>query len=458
MSVEPDDVGAGTSRSRTFLRGTLTGVVARGAALLGPIVLLPILLSFMGTERYGLWVAIVSLPAAALFADFGLGSGLLTRLTPVVERGDRESERRLVASAVLMLVLVALVLGLCAALVAAVVDVPAQVAPGAVGSLRPDVSLVLLATTVGFLVNLPLSLVHRVLMAHQMIAASNLWQAAAAVVQVAVVVVAVAVGASFGPVVWLAALVVPVINGVLWGWFVLGRRRDLSLWSARPSVDAGRSVLGLGLAFFLLTAVSSLALNLDQLIVAREAGLQASAVFAVAVRLMALPTIVIAAVSTAYWPTVGAAVSAHEWAWVSRYTPSTARRTAAAAGAAGLLVVLALPWILRVWLGVDATAVPDRLLVLGLVGWAVVQASMAPWLALLSALGRVRWQVLAYGALLLVGLPLKVAVLRAGALDALPFVNMGVYVVAFLPLLVVTVRWVRSHVEPRAAGAVEEKA
>lgn len=458
MSTEQEGVTQAPTRSRTFLRGTLTGVVARGAALLGPIVLLPVLLSFMGTDRYGLWVAIVSLPAAALFADFGLGSGLLTRLTPVVERGDRESERSLVASALLMLILVALVLGLVAALVASVVDLPAQVAPGAVATLRPDVSLVLLATTVGFLVNLPLSLVHRVLMAHQMIAASNLWQAVAAIVQVAAVVVVVAVGASFGPVVWMAALVVPAINGVLWGWFALGRRRDLRLWSARPTVESGRSVLGLGLAFFALTAISSVALNLDQLVVAREAGLQASTVFAVGVRLMALPTIVIAAVSTAYWPTVGAAVSAHEWAWVSRYTPATARRTAAAAGIAGLLVVLALPWVLRLWLGGDATALPDRLLVLGLVGWAVVQAAMAPWLALLSALGRVRWQAIAYGAFLLVSLPVKVVVLRAGALDALPFVNVAVYVVAFVPLLVITVRWVRSHVEPRAEGAVEEKA
>jgi O-antigen/teichoic acid export membrane protein len=458
MSMAEADSRPGVARSRNFVRGALTGVLARGAALLGPIVLLPVLLSFMGTERYGMWVAVVSLPAAALFADFGLGSGLLTQLTPVVERGDRESARHLVASAVLLLCAVALGLGLVATLVVFLIDLPTQLVPGVPRALRPDVSLVLLATTVGFLANLPLSLVHRVLMAHQMIAASNLWQAGAAAAQVAAVVLAVKLDASFGAIVCIGALVVPVVNGMLWAWFVLVRRRDLRLWSARASRGAGRSIVGLGLAFFALTAISSLALNVDQLLVAREAGLQVSTVFAVAVRLLAVPTIVVAAVSTAYWPTVGAAAAAQAWDWISRYTPSTARRTALAAGVAGAAVVLALPSVLGAWLGADAASVPDRMLLTGLVGWAVVQAAMAPWLALLSALGRVRLQAATYAGFLVVSLPIKVLVLRYGLLDALPFVNMAVYVIAFVPLLVATTRWVRSRVEQRPLNAEEEKA
>ena len=76
MSMAEADSRPGAARSRNFIRGALTGVLARGAALLGPIVLLPVLLSFMGTERYGMWVAVVSLPAAALFAKRPKGRSL----------------------------------------------------------------------------------------------------------------------------------------------------------------------------------------------------------------------------------------------------------------------------------------------------------------------------------------------------------------------------------------------
>ncbi len=132
-SPDPVTTAVEPTRSQTFARGTVAGVVARGITLLGPLVVVPLALAYLGGDRYGLWVAVTSLPAAALFADFGLGSGLLTTLTPLATSGDVRTARSVVATGVLMSAAASAALGLLGTAAAMLWTPASTMFPGASG-------------------------------------------------------------------------------------------------------------------------------------------------------------------------------------------------------------------------------------------------------------------------------------------------------------------------------------
>ncbi|MFN8168728.1 MAG: hypothetical protein U0S36_08080 [Candidatus Nanopelagicales bacterium] len=440
-SPEPDAAVVAPTRGQTFARGTLAGVAARGITLVGPLIVVPVALAYMGGDRYGLWVAITSLPAAALFADFGLGSGLLTTLTPLATAGDHRAARSVVTTGVLMSTAASAALGLVLLACAALWDPASALFPEASdGPVGGDVGFVLGVTAAVFLVNIPLSLVYRVQLAYQMLVASNAWQAAGTVAQVLGVLVAVRLDVGFRELVLISALTLPAVNLLNWLWFTLLRRRDLRLWRGRPHWATGTRLLRLGLSFFALSAVSAVALNLDLFLVAREASLGVSASFAVATRLMALPTIVIAAVSTAFWPVVGSALASRDWAWARRAVPRTSWQTVLAAVVSGAAITAVAPWLLPRWIPDQASAYPATALLLAFVVWIGAQAAAAPSLAVLNSLGRVAVQVVAFAVFLVVSIPIKVHVLDGGSADAVPLVNAAVYVLVFAPVVLITRR------------------
>ncbi len=81
-------VEEGTARSRRLIKGIGSSVVARAATSLLPLLLIPLTIRYLGTEQYGIWMAITSVTSMLLWADLGLGNGLLTKLAPLVAKGS----------------------------------------------------------------------------------------------------------------------------------------------------------------------------------------------------------------------------------------------------------------------------------------------------------------------------------------------------------------------------------
>ncbi|GAB3957783.1 hypothetical protein GCM10027614_73920 [Micromonospora vulcania] len=134
-------------------------------------------LSYLGTDLYGLWAAVLAVTGMVAFADLGVGLGLMTRLAPCRVDGDSATARRYVSSAYAAVCGVAL--PACGLLWLLGGFVPWPVLFNATGAAARDAHLVALVCLTAFLLNIPLSLVARVQYAYQQVAISNIWQAAA---------------------------------------------------------------------------------------------------------------------------------------------------------------------------------------------------------------------------------------------------------------------------------------
>ncbi len=63
-------------RYRRATLTTVTSVISKGIGILTAFITVPLTLTYLGTERYGLWMTISSVIVMLGFADFGLGDGL----------------------------------------------------------------------------------------------------------------------------------------------------------------------------------------------------------------------------------------------------------------------------------------------------------------------------------------------------------------------------------------------
>lgn len=434
MSDGSADLGSveGEARSRTkrLVRGIGTAFVSRGLSALAPLALVPVALSAMGVELFGVWMTVVALTSMILWADLGLGNGLLTRLTTSWTNGDFSGSRSLVSTAYMGTSVIAGILigGLWVS--SGVVDWSAVFGAANTEVAAEAGQLGLVCLTV-FVVNIPLSLVQRVMYATQRIAEANLWQGLGPVLSLGLAAGAAAASAS--PVMIAASASSGVIlanllcSARVYGSFGKGLRPTIN--SAR--VREVRELLGLGGKFFLLSVLTSTAMNADNLIVNQVLGLAAVAVFAVQARIANLLGMLINLVNLPLWPANGEALVRGDVAWVKRMT-LTMCLVSLGAVAAGTMLVVGLGPSFAGMLGLEPGSFDRSLFVALGLWWALVAATSS--MAMVQNSQGILWpQLVGWSAFLILTVPAKIfAVGLLGAVAA-PAVAFIVFTFTVLP-------------------------
>ena len=181
LRFKPFDTSTEKGRSQERYRRaawtTFTSILAKGVTALVSLITVRLTIGYLGTERYGLWMTITSVVSMLMFADFGIGNGLLNAITDARGRDDVESVRKYVSSAFFVLLGIAVfLLGLFTVAYpfiawARVFNVSSTVASRESG---PAVFVFMVC----FLLNLPLDVVQRVQTGHQEGYATNFWTVA----------------------------------------------------------------------------------------------------------------------------------------------------------------------------------------------------------------------------------------------------------------------------------------
>lgn len=424
-------------RERTLTVDITTSLVAKGVGLVAPLVVTPACFRYLGEQRYGLWMAITALTGMAWFADLGLGNGLLTRLSHLAD--DAGQRAREISSAYATLGMVAL--ALLSGLVLVEPLVPwARVFDVTEPAVAAEASALALLCFGAFAVNVPLSLIQRIQYARAQVTQSNAWQAAGALSSMVAVLGAIAAGSGPLTVIACAVLAVPLtnlVNTLVYFWLQESTGRP------RPGLvhrGTAAGLLRLGLRFFALSAMSSVALNVDNPLVAHVLGLTVAAHYAVVGKIFGILSVFVGLVGMTIWPANGAALARGETGWVRRNTRRMVVLNGLIVGTVGLALVVFGHRLLEVWVGgVDVAVVPVAVLA-GLALWALLVAVASPLLLVQNSIGLLRPQFVGWAAFLLLATALKLAGLRAFGLVGLPAAGCLAYLLTMWPAAVVGYR------------------
>ncbi len=401
--------GRSRERYRRVALTAATSVVARSVALLSLLISVPLTLSYLGTERYALWMAVSSLLAALTSLDLGIGNGLVTAVAESHGRGDREAARGYVSSASFLL------LGLAALALLGFAAAYPFLPWGMLFRVHNELAVheagpATAAFFVCVALSVPLSVAGRVRAGYQQGFVGDLWTLVGSLLGLLGLLLAVGsraglpgliLGFSGGPV--LAAL---ANGGSLFGierrW-LLPRLRDVAM----PKV---RRLLGTGMAFFLLQVASAVAFSSDSLIAAQVLGPQAVTEFAVTARLFTMVAVAIGIALTPLWPAYGEAVARGDVTWVRKALLRSLVATSLGAAVLSALGVVFGSNLLRLWVG--PVVHPSFTLLLGLGASTVLMAAGSATATFLNGVQAFRFQVLMGTALAVVKVVLAVALAR----------------------------------------------
>lgn len=353
------------------------------------LIQVPLALSLLGREAFGLWMTLTSLVTVMSIADFGLGIGLQNRISEAYGKDDLAGAQRATATGILSLA------GIGAAIFLAVVPGCFAVDWASLfhihdAEVARDTAPALAILLAAFCVGLPLAGAERVGTAFQLGWIANFKASLTSLTTLALVALAVWMKVSF--LTFLAVVVIPPCIGNLALLVVLHRRFG---WSLRLLRRFDRS-LAIGLFqknwLFILPQIGGAILGLaPPLLISGMLGVAALTPYNLVYRLLNLFSQAQSMIVAPLWPAYTEAIARGHVAWVR----AAFRKSLMVSFACAVLPILSFifwgKWALHLWTHQPIESFDSRLIV-ALSLWTAVLAFMQSGALLLTALGHVKGQ------------------------------------------------------------------
>lgn len=354
--------GRSRDRYRRVGRTALTALAARIVNIATGLATVPITLSYLGTDRYGLWMALTSFVAFLTFTDLGLGIGLQNALAECYGRDDHKSPRSYVSSAMLVMILVFMVLIGVAFFVLPHLPLNALIktkTEAAGNELLQTAQAVIIAFGVG----LPCGLIQRIYNGYQQGYWANMWLLIGRIVGFLGVLVCI----------WLKLALPWLVMSVMGLPFICLGLGGLSLFAKttwlRPSIravnrSAMRRIFSTGITAVGAQVAYVILHNGPVLIIANRLGTAAVTPFAVTQKLLGVMSILLSTAALPLWPAYGEAAARGDWGWVEKTFRRSIYLTIAIYSPIFLIVSIWGRDIIQVWTQ-NASAVPKWTLLMG---------------------------------------------------------------------------------------------
>jgi O-antigen/teichoic acid export membrane protein len=338
--------------------------------MLVSLVTVPLTFSYLGQERYGLWMVLLSIISSMGIADLGIGYGLMNSISEAYGKEDEALAREYVTSAFAMLLVIGAIMA-----VGGGVAYP-LVSWGRVFNVRSTSVTVegahaFLVLYAWFVINIPLGVINRVQAGLQK---GYLPQAIGMAGNAVTLTALLAVIHLHGSLAWLVfgANSGSVLSLLVNGWLLF--REHPSLLPAREAYRASsaKKIFKLGMLFFLLQCAGVVGYTSDNIVITQVLGAAAVAAYAVPQKLFGIVTSVSGMALATLWPAYAEAIARGDIAWVRRVFFASLRATLIVTVSVSTLLVITGPWILRVFFGKALQASLPLLIVLAI--WVVVNA------------------------------------------------------------------------------------
>jgi O-antigen/teichoic acid export membrane protein len=342
--------GRSRHRNRQIALTALASTSAKIITIATAFITVPLTLNYLGAERYGLWMTISSVIAMMVFADLGVGNGLMNAVAEAYARDDRKAIRDHLSNAIVILsVLAVAILAVFFTSYSLVpwgsfFNVTTQLASREAGP-------ALAVFVVCFAVGIPAGLVQYVQMGIQEGFVGSLWQGAGSLAGLALTIAAIQLELGL-PWLVLALASGPVTAAALNGtWFFLVRHRDLLPGASGVSGRGMKRMLHGGSFFLSLQLTVSIAYYSDNLFIANLIDPKAVAQYAVVARLFEGVVMIIGILFAPLWPAYGEAKVRGDRLWIRSALVRSMTATLVGAVTAALLLVTFREEIFAFWVG-----------------------------------------------------------------------------------------------------------
>jgi O-antigen/teichoic acid export membrane protein len=375
---------------RVYLTG-FSSVIAKSVNTLAMLFVVPITLTHLGSERFGLWMAITSLVAFLEFADLGIANVILNLVSEANAKDDKGAARVYISNAFFMLTWVSLAIAFVFAFLHSQIwwdhffNVSSPLAKSEAGAA--------VAIFVGcFILNIPLAIIPKIQMGYQEGYLSNVWQATSNVIGFVAIIAAVHLEAGLPALVLVIAgfpLIANIMNGIALFFFqrpwLFPRKRDLN-------GPIAKKILRIGCLFLILQATNSVIYSSDNIIIVKMLSPEDVTNYSVSSRLFTIVPNVLYMFLGPLWPAFAEANSRGDEAWLKKTLIKAIMASIIICVISSSFIILFGEKILEMWVG--PRVIFSMGLMIGFGIWSVLSSVITSIALFLYAVNKMWFQVI----------------------------------------------------------------
>ncbi|WP_280551804.1 oligosaccharide flippase family protein [Halomonas sp. 25-S5] len=414
-----------------------SGLLARGVAFLTPLIVMPAMFNHLGESLFGIWLTAVSVSAMATFLDFGIGNAVLTRLSRALGSDDCANARSILGQSYVLLASISFFL-----IIFVLVGVVIAWFFCAEGSSCFQQANIIALVLISLFITFPTSVIMRLLQARHAYVYLAFLQSSAPLAALILSLAGIAMG--LGPIVVIAlyTMAVPSVQ-LIWTivYFLMNAK-------TRPAFDllgfrSMQKLLGLGGAFFSVSILTAIGMNLDNLVIAAGAGPTIVAEFGVPAKLGAMLMLIVFTMFMPLWSLFGDAIARRDRDWLAKMLFRTSSLGSLVIIAVGSGIVVFADQIIGLWMGRSFT--DQKAILMGMVMVAGLVAVTSPFNMVLNAAGMAREQILPWAAFVAATATTKMLIVGPQVAWYMPWVTAFFYGVIIMPrMILLTIRYIKT--------------
>lgn len=317
------------------------------------LVTVPMTLSYLGNERYGIWLSISSAMSLLSFADLGLGNGLLNEITKANARKNILEVQKAISSGFFLLTGVALFL------LGVFFMFRYFVNWAVIFNVQTGLSLIELDSSISVIVvmiilNIPLGVVQRIHEGNQEGFKFQFWLLVGSLISFGFLIFS--INNQFGlPILVLSLtsgpLLATILNAVY--LFIIHQRELRPKWEL-VDFHLGKRLVKSGLSFFVLGVFTLIGNSSDDIVIAHMLGNSEIASYEI-VKKMFLVTMMTQFLIQPMWPAFGDAIESKDFAWAQKTLWNGLLISVCAGGIIALPLMFWGGTIISYWLSIDYT-------------------------------------------------------------------------------------------------------
>ncbi|MEZ4909322.1 MAG: oligosaccharide flippase family protein [Saprospiraceae bacterium] len=343
----------GAYRLRQIAYTGLSSIAAKGINAIVTLISVPLAYNYLGEERYGLMMIVLSVVSMLHFADLGLGFSLQNKLPTLLQEESKLQLKKYISSTFLLLVGVSVFLVLCLSLSWSYINWSEVLnVKGDLANSEAETSV--LVFVLCFLISLPLSIIQKIQNGYQKAYYNEAFKAVGNLLGLLLLVFFIRQnqGVPFLILAIYGSVTLSLMGNFIYKLFW----KDSALAPKLKYLDAScfKELFNDGVKFFIIQVMSILTIALDSLIIARYISAEAVAGYNIGFRIVMLLMIPSLAFISPMLFAFNDAIAKNDKAWVVNASRKAVKVCLALSVTLSLLLLLGGNLFIKLWIGCHA--------------------------------------------------------------------------------------------------------
>ena len=341
-------ISSDSERTANVKRNILGSLMLKGISILVQLMLVPLTLTYLSKELYGIWLTISSIVLWLNFFDVGFSLGLKNKLAEAIAKGDFTRGKQLVSTTYAMMIIIFIPLGFVCELLIPIVDWSAML--HASTALNPVLCDAMRILIISFVLQMIFNTLGATVAAFQQTALSYSFAVIGNVISLFVIwLLTIYTHPSLINMAWtisfIPCLVLVISSLILFNGFLKDVRP--SLLSFRKSLI--KDIFSLGVKYFIIQIQLIVMMQATNLLIANISNPDYVTYYNIAYRYLGTSTMVFSLVMSPLWPAFTDAYTKKDFLWMRSTYSSLSKICLATIITTWIMFVIA-PFVYKVWI------------------------------------------------------------------------------------------------------------